>query len=322
MSLFFSVIIPTYQRRALLETCLRALAQQTFDKSQFEVIVVNDSADVHTEEDQIQCWERLFPGGFKFLLQEHSGAAAARNKAIQSSRGRFVAMIDDDCQPQKNWLESFFRAIESRRFIIGWGGTVLSTRPRSLVQGYIAFKELLREPCRDPGGRIVNIVTANACYARSALAKIGGFRMDFVAQSVPSGGEDVDLTYRIGKLGPLAYCPEAVVYHYHRDTLQGLVTQHIMYGRGTYLACRLNNIPCEGLKFYKPTLINSMRYVVYVIKRIFVVSIPEFRRKKLPLRFYPLYAALDAVRKLSFLLGAFQYHHFLRFGAKRDSVHT
>ena len=45
MTPFFSVIIPTYRRRANLVGCLKAISQLSYPKSQFEVIVVDDSDD-------------------------------------------------------------------------------------------------------------------------------------------------------------------------------------------------------------------------------------------------------------------------------------
>lgn len=322
MSLFFSVIIPTYRRPHLLERCIHALSQQTFDKSGFEVIVVNDSLESSVTEQQIHRWQEIFPGGFSLLRQEHAGVAAARNLAIQASKGRFIAMTDDDCHPDNNWLSSFYSSIKRHRQVVGWGGKILSTTPRNFVQKYVAFKGLLCVPSRDTSGQIVNIVTANACYDRDALERIGNFKEEFVARAVAIGGEDVDLTFRIRRLGRLNYCPEAVVYHYHRDSLRALVKQHMMYGRGAYLACLLNNIPCEGLKFYWPTVVNCFRYCGYVVRRIFNVSIPEFKRKRLELSLYPAYIVLDVIRKLSFLAGVVQYHYFLRLRHGTYHPHT
>jgi len=322
VSIFFSVIIPTYDRPKLLESCLDALANQSFDRSRFEVIVVNDRLFPDLTEEDMHRWKKIFSGGFEFLVQEHAGAAAARNKAIRLSKGIFVVMTDDDCLPDNNWLTNLHRCVVEHEAVVGWGGKVLSVRPKTLVQRYIAFKELLREPSRSSDGSIVNIVTANACYRWDALAKVGGFRKDFIAQVVPSGGEDVDLTHRIQRLGTLGYCPDAIVYHHHRDSLKALIRQHIIYGRGAYLACRLNNIPCEGLRFYRPTPLNCARYVFYVLKRIFLVSVPEFRRKKLSFGLYPVYAFLDVVRKLSFLAGTIQYHYFFRNSYEKNNANT
>ncbi|MGL5196375.1 MAG: glycosyltransferase family 2 protein, partial [Chroococcales cyanobacterium] len=52
--MFFSIIIPTYNRRPILEKCLRALEQQKLrDQSQisgYEVIVIDDGSTDRTLE--------------------------------------------------------------------------------------------------------------------------------------------------------------------------------------------------------------------------------------------------------------------------------
>jgi glycosyltransferase involved in cell wall biosynthesis len=43
-----SVVVPTYRRPALLGRCLQALAAQTVDPEEYEVIVVDDAGDADT----------------------------------------------------------------------------------------------------------------------------------------------------------------------------------------------------------------------------------------------------------------------------------
>ena len=44
MSVDFSVVVPTYERSALMARCLAALAQQDYPRDRFEVVVVDDGS--------------------------------------------------------------------------------------------------------------------------------------------------------------------------------------------------------------------------------------------------------------------------------------
>jgi glycosyltransferase involved in cell wall biosynthesis len=95
-----SVIIPTYNRRAmLLEAITSVTAQRGTD---FELIVVDDGSSDGT-------WEDLSDGALgaalsqvpsscavKLVRQENRGPAAARNRGAASATGEFLAFLDSD----------------------------------------------------------------------------------------------------------------------------------------------------------------------------------------------------------------------------------
>jgi glycosyltransferase involved in cell wall biosynthesis len=85
----FSVIIPAYNRRALLIETLNSVWQQTF--ADFEVIVVDDGSTDGTAEylgslgAKVQC-----------VMQDNFGPGAARNRGLEIANGRYVAFVDSD----------------------------------------------------------------------------------------------------------------------------------------------------------------------------------------------------------------------------------
>ncbi|HUS16324.1 MAG TPA: glycosyltransferase family 2 protein, partial [Chloroflexia bacterium] len=94
-----SIIIPTRNRRVLLQATLATLAEQTVDPATFEVIVVADGPTDDTPAELAALaattnWAgRLHP-----LVQSWAGAAAARNRGLSAARGRWVLFLDDDVQ--------------------------------------------------------------------------------------------------------------------------------------------------------------------------------------------------------------------------------
>ncbi|MFL5886158.1 MAG: glycosyltransferase family 2 protein, partial [Thermoleophilaceae bacterium] len=81
-----SVLVPVYQGERYLAEALDSVFAQDYEP--LEVIVLDDgstdgSADI----------ARSY-GGVRYLHQENSGIAAARNAAIGAARGEIVAFLD------------------------------------------------------------------------------------------------------------------------------------------------------------------------------------------------------------------------------------
>ncbi len=299
MKPFVSVIVPTYKRQDLLLRCLESLAKQDYPKDSFEVIIIHDGLDCLYDKTTLKKKRSLLKNS-NFYCISHRGVASVRNYGISKAKGDLILTIDDDCEAETDWISSFVNFMNENKQVISSGGTVKPSTPTTFIQKYISFKRLLYQPVRDTDGKIITLITANACFREGALKKVGGFREKILY----AGGEDVDLSMRLREVGVLAYSNKSVVYHFHRTSLENLIKQHIAYGRGTFLACSLNNIKYEKLKFYKPNIIGLLRYILYIFTRIFTVSIPEFWNKKLPIAYWLPYVLLDIIRKFSFMIGA------------------
>ena len=91
-----SVVIPTYNRARWLRDAIRSALQQTHRP--LEVLVVDDGS---TDDTGRLCADMGPP--VRHILQEHSGAAVARNRGLEEARGEYVAFLDSDdlWQPRK-----------------------------------------------------------------------------------------------------------------------------------------------------------------------------------------------------------------------------
>lgn len=84
----FSVVIPAYQASTFIGEAVRSVLAQTAPP--LEVIVCDDGST----DDLARALD--FADGIVLLRQEHSGVAAARNRAVAAASGEFVAMLDAD----------------------------------------------------------------------------------------------------------------------------------------------------------------------------------------------------------------------------------
>ncbi|MEM1308914.1 MAG: glycosyltransferase family A protein, partial [Cyanobacteria bacterium P01_H01_bin.153] len=99
-SLFVSVIIPVYNQAESLQQCLAALAQQTYPRSQFEIIVIDNLSD-----DAEAITIAVAPYNNVKLVQESTpGSYAARNRGLTLASGEILAFTDADCIPATDWL--------------------------------------------------------------------------------------------------------------------------------------------------------------------------------------------------------------------------
>ena len=88
-----SIILATYNRKALLGTCLRCLNAQDYPANQFEVIIVDDGSGDGSLE-LAQTWTA--PYAVKVISAGHRGIGPARNLGVSEASGDIVIIIDDD----------------------------------------------------------------------------------------------------------------------------------------------------------------------------------------------------------------------------------
>jgi glycosyltransferase involved in cell wall biosynthesis len=227
----FSVIVPTFNRIALLKKTLENLFRQNYPD--YSVIVVNDGSTDETDE----YLSRLALDGFIcYLKQPNQGPAAARNAGIHKAQGDYLALTDDDCLVPQDWLQRFAKIFNARRVDIV-GGAV-----RNCVQKNI-YSEVSQEMSNHfvtvlaKGDRSTMFLTSNnIAYRADIVRKAGGFDERFRW----AGGEERALNYKIIHNGGIsAFVPDIVVEHYHELSARKFFRQQNHYGRGAFVLHRI-----------------------------------------------------------------------------------
>ena len=196
-----SVVIPTYNRKNLLKSCLLALFSQTFPKENFEIIVVDDGSNDSTKS-LINSLQKKY-SNLRYFWQVNSGVCIARNLGLRHARGKIIAFTDDDCPPQKNWLREIDNSFRKHPQALGIEGKT-TTYPEKItpLTAYIVNLK---------GG---GFQTCNMAYKKTVLKKIGGFDENFPKLHC----QDVELALRVKKLGTIIFTPKAIVIHPPRKT--------------------------------------------------------------------------------------------------------
>lgn len=296
-----SVVITTYNRRELLKKCLAALCDQTFPRDQFEVIVVDDGSTDGTKE-LMETLVKKSRGWLRYFHQKNSGLAAARNRGISKARGTIVAFLDDDCIPAKSWVYEISRMYEDPQ-VAGVGGTIKAVQAETLISEYFVYIKFNKTPGMF-GEKVAFLIGGNASYRKDVLTLMNGFDELFVF----SAGEDVDLGLRLTKRGfLLKHNSNAVVYHYHKQTLRGFLKTFYNYGKGTTLYM----------------LRNGQKRVLWTNPKVWVlfdfVKIPlmiwSYYREGLGIKKSFIYPFLDFLRHFTLFIGkivAYQRYKYLK----------
>lgn len=183
----FSVIIPTYNRKAYLQECLETVFAQTH--AAHEVIVVDDGSTDGTVEVL-----SAKGGQIQVIRQTNAGPGAARNRGAEAASGDYLAFLDSDDLWFPWTLATFVKLIE------------LHANPSLLFGRYVDFQT------RDELSAIAEEEAAGDAYSdfllshtkgyfcgagmmvisRRAFHEISGFAEDFL------NAEDHDLALQLG----------------------------------------------------------------------------------------------------------------------------
>ena len=222
-----TVIVPTCDRLNELSGLMVSLRQQTC--TDFAVCVVDDASCVKVSD---LLSGEAWPFRLKVYRNEVTrGPAFSRNKAALLARGDVLLFTDDDCRPERDWVERLTAAVRAAAPEVGGIGGRTLAEGNDLYSRYYDFHRIL-DPLphdRNNPDYIPYLVTANCAMRKDALLRSGGF--DCRIKS--AGGEDVAASLRMIKSGyTLKRCPEAVVRHRFRPGLGDLWKTCYRYGLG------------------------------------------------------------------------------------------
>lgn len=198
-----SVCVPSHERPLRLRWLLNALAEQTLDRRQWEVVVCDDSrspaAAALLQSHPLRAGDTLRP----VRLAPGAGGSAARqrNVAWRSARAPLVLFTDDDCRPPRDWLANALDAAGRHPGAIVQGATQPDPDEAHLMAAPHARTQAITPPV--PWAQ-----TCNVLYPRAVLEAVGGFEEHMAA------GEDTELALRARATG-VGYVGDPAVLTHH-----------------------------------------------------------------------------------------------------------
>ncbi len=230
-----SILIPTYNRREILELTLNSLEAQTINKSWYEVIVIDDGST----DDTIQFLENYkCEMNFRFITQENSGPATARNKGINLSKGKYVLFLNDDavCEPHllavHLHFHKQFEKINVKSAVLG-RFDYLNDDIDKLFMNLLHKSTLIFAYSEMQSNNLYPwnyFWTCNLSILRDAVIDAGMFDENFREPMM----EDVELGLRLSLHGyNVFFTEQAITTHHHTITIDSFIRRQEMLGRNT-----------------------------------------------------------------------------------------
>jgi GT2 family glycosyltransferase len=281
-----SIVIVNYNGKEFLKDCLESIYGQSYHN--FELILVDNGST----DDSVQFVRESFPEAIIIENKKNLGFAKANNQGIKISKGKYIALLNNDTVVDKDWLKNLTKVAESSsnpplppfakggmggfsdKIISGkvgmWAGKILSLENPHIIDsvgGLMISNDGIAKGRgrleRDIGqyDREEEVFIPSACaalYRKRMFDEVGLFDEDFFAYC-----EDTDLGLRARLAGwKTISAPKAVVYHHYSGTTGKYTSIKAYLVERNHIWLAIKNFPLSKLLFLP--LYTFWRYLMQV----------------------------------------------------------
>ncbi len=245
--MFFSLIIPVYNRPDEVDELLQSLSLLEFNKN-FEVVLVEDGSTIPCETVVEKYNSKL---NISYYFKTNSGPGDSRNFGMRKAKGDYFLIFDSDCIIPKQYLTEVEKELENK-YVDCFGGPDKALDSFSDIQKAINFA-------------MTSFITTGGI--RGGSEKIDKFQprsfnmgISKIAFEASNGfgnihpGEDPDLSIRLWNLGfETRLFSQAYVYHKRRIDWDKFSMQVNKFGKARPILNRWYPNHTK-LTFYFPSL--------------------------------------------------------------------
>ncbi|MGE5554983.1 MAG: glycosyltransferase [Methanocella sp.] len=212
-----SIIVAAYNNQDTIGECLKALLDQDYPQTHYEVIVMDGVSQDRTVEIAKQYPVKV--------ISIRLNCPAAYNYAQKIAAYPILGFVDSDARVERLWLKKLVPHI-SEANVAGVSGSIdtwNSDNPWARAIGY-ELKMRYQRIGRYTG----RIATMNLLLKKAVVEEVGGWDEKLPSQY------DTDFGFRMTSKGyRIAYESSALCYHYNRPTLKAYYRQQRQYGKNT-----------------------------------------------------------------------------------------
>ena len=206
-----SIVLPTYQRDALVGRAIRSVLAQTW--TDFELLVVDDGST----DDTAAVVAGFADPRLRYLrLETNRGAAAARNAGIRQTTAPLLAFQDSDDEWLPAKLERHMHAFATCGPEVGVVYSDMRRVHRDGSSAYHRSPDIVPGVLIDPATRFYQVCRLgiqSTVIRRECLTALGAFNEDFPAL------EDLELFLRLSRRYRFHHLEEALVLYHETDGL-------------------------------------------------------------------------------------------------------
>lgn len=217
---FFSIIIPTYNRAHFIEKTIDSILTQRY--TNYEIIVVDDGSTDNTEA----VVKKYSSSNFTYIKKQNAERAAARNFGAALAKGTYVNFFDSDDLACPNHLEEAVLLIDKQQQPEWFHLSFKMITPEGVL---IQQMENNTTPTLNRLLCLGNNLSCNGVFIRKDIV----LQNKFTEDRQLSASEDYELWCRLAARFPL----------YYSNTITSIVVNHdmrSMHINGEPLLKRLN----------------------------------------------------------------------------------
>ena len=224
MDLYFSIIIPVYNRPQEIEELLQSLTAQTYNQP-FEVVIIEDGSLQNCEAIVEKFRDKL---AIQYFIKENTGAGQSRNFGMQHAKGTYFIILDSDVLLPKNYLIEVSDGLR-KNYTDAFGGADTAHDSFTSMQkaiNYSMTSVLTTGGIRGKKNAVGKFQprSFNMGLSKTAFDRTQGF-------SELKYGEDIDLTFRLWHNDfETQFIEKAFVYHKRRSTIRQFYNQTFNFG--------------------------------------------------------------------------------------------
>lgn len=212
-----SVIIPTYNRSALLKTTIKSLINQTASKESFEIIVVDNNSTDDTKT-VVKEFIRKYPQyKIRYIQEKKQGLSYSKNTGLRVSEYSYITYLDDDAKADRDWIKNIITIIKNENLEM-FGGPIYpfykSEKPQWFKDTYetVEFGKEKKELKENE-----YLSSSNFVVKKDLIQKLGGFNhlLGMKGEHIACGEETEIIVSARKKFKDIHiyYDPELIVYH-------------------------------------------------------------------------------------------------------------
>jgi len=222
--MFFSIIIPLYNRPQEIKELLESLTLQTY--KDFEVLVIEDGS-VNDAKDVIELFKDKLD--LRYFVKHNEGQGFTRNYGFERAKGDYFVIFDSDCIIPEDYLQIVNDSLATN-WLDAYGGPDAAHPSFTDTQKAISYS--MTSPFTTGGIRGNKKAVGqfhprsfNMGVSRKVWEKVGGF-------IITRSAEDLEYSIRIQANGfKIGLIPDAKVYHKRRTNFLQFYKQIHFFGR-------------------------------------------------------------------------------------------
>ena len=212
-----SIVVPCHSCADLLRSCLISIVRHAPRGT--EVLILDDASP----GDSVRTTAAGFPDVRVLRLPKRRGFAGAANAGIAAARAPIAELLNDDAEATNGWADAALARFadphvvavaplvlrhgdcgESRSPIIDSAGDDYDLGGYAQKRGH--GQQLNRDHAIS--SEVFGASASSAFYRTAAVRRVGSFPASFSAYF-----EDVDLSFRLRRIGSIVFEPASVVWH-------------------------------------------------------------------------------------------------------------